>query len=1000
MRLFSFFFFLLISINLVLAAVGTDDFTQGKVVYTDPDFTNYSLVPTVNSSDWWDSLDFPNATQMEEVNNELTIKESWLTSFGNLIWCALTGCDMTGDLSMGGNNIDDVENLNVGGDANFTGNFSTNCLNCEDGDVYFHGDGFFAGNVTAPNIEIMESLIVHGNSTCSGTATACGSLNFFQCGWFNIYRAQYGCSWDLGSGGSCGGTAELCEDVSTALCENQAGCVLSIGSAGFIIGGLGLTGNLSINITGNITADWFNGRFNWTATLPYLDFDGSVLDYNETHLNLTIDDKLRSVNYNATQIDTVAGTLDSGDLASILIPEDDDSYNVSEVAGANPLIIDINFTSITNFDSVIGRIYYAGGQGHEVQLEIRRVDTGVWENYAEFTDMTSFVNFYVPVFDSLSHIDEYGNVSVRFSHFQVGNPGHDFSIDFINIVDGWTALTTADHDGLSGRDDPSNHPWALDRNGTNNMTANLTLDIGYNVTASYFYGDGSFLTGSLYAQYQFDANNFNGSGNFVTTGNASFEEIFLGSKISHIGDTNTVMQLGSDQWNFITGGSSRFIINNAGVTLSNGDMNLGAGDLLTTGQINLGLDGHNIITASRIAGELRLGAGGETSDLIIDTGGNVNIGENLNVGGDITMTSNTLTLGDDSSPADSYVHFKSSGGDGFFWYDQSANQFLFNAGTAEIKAGIVTAKKDVTGITHSFVMENRKSPLSADDGGGIEFRTAGAVVTGYFDVALEDASNDNSYMRFSTRGSDSVTEKMRITSDGDLKIVNDNAKLMFGDMSVASIFANATGLYFNKEGGMLSAFFTDFDDYNFDNDVYIKPDSAKIYFGADNDSSITDTGFQMVIDPGDGSRTLQVLKGINTDIIIAYGPNPITVGDGTYGVDFDGRVSSIPDEITASEMSPGTAISIQTLNTEITTPDAMGTYYVSLEDGSRSGQIKHIYIVNGFHDMDTLRITPVTLLGGAYIQFNTELIGKGVTLVWADNEGWSMVGTNGGFTAG
>ena len=69
--------------------------------------------------------------------------------------------------------------------------------------------------------------------------------------------------------------------------------------------------------------------------------------------------------------------------------------------------------------------------------------------------------------------------------------------------------------------------------------------------------------------------------------------------------------------------------------------------LTSTGQINLALDGHNIITASRMAGELRLGAGGETADLIIDTGGNVNIGENLTVGGTIINTDFT-TLTDNS----------------------------------------------------------------------------------------------------------------------------------------------------------------------------------------------------------------------------------------------------------------------------------------------------------------------------------------------------------------
>ncbi len=69
--------------------------------------------------------------------------------------------------------------------------------------------------------------------------------------------------------------------------------------------------------------------------------------------------------------------------------------------------------------------------------------------------------------------------------------------------------------------------------------------------------------------------------------------------------------------------------------------------LTSTDQINLSVDGHNIITASRVAGELRLGAGGMTADLIIDTGGNVIIGENLTVNGTIINTDFT-TLTDNS----------------------------------------------------------------------------------------------------------------------------------------------------------------------------------------------------------------------------------------------------------------------------------------------------------------------------------------------------------------
>ena len=65
-------------------------------------------------------------------------------------------------------------------------------------------------------------------------------------------------------------------------------------------------------------------------------------------------------------------------------------------------------------------------------------------------------------------------------------------------------------------------------------------------------------------------------------------EITLADNIFHKDDTNTVFQLTSDQFNFVTGGSTRWTINNNGVTLSNGDFDGGSGDITTTGNITGG----------------------------------------------------------------------------------------------------------------------------------------------------------------------------------------------------------------------------------------------------------------------------------------------------------------------------------------------------------------------------------------------------------------------------
>jgi len=105
-----------------------------------------------------------------------------------------------------------------------------------------------------------------------------------------------------------------------------------------------------------------------------------------------------------------------------------------------------------------------------------------------------------------------------------------------------------------------------------------------------------------------------------------------------------------------------------------------------------------------------------------------------------------------------------------------------------------------------------------------------------------------------------------------------------------------------------------------------------------------------------------------------------------------GKLISTPDEITVT--NAGVAASLLTVNTEITTNDDNDLDNVTLADGV-SGQIKHIYCVASFAG-DTWKITPDTLLGGTQITFGDNSVGTGCTLIYADGEGWIVVGTNGG----
>jgi len=211
-------------------------------------------------------------------------------------------------------------------------------------------------------------------------------------------------------------------------------------------------------ITGSLNVtDWSNAtRFNGTY---YGDASNAIFSHT----------------YLANETIVVGGTYDSGNLASIQTIEDDDSYNVSEDAGANPLTIEVNFTNVTTFDSVIMMVEYSGGLGHKVQFEILRTDTGAWENYIDLTDMTDFANVYIPVLDSQNHVDSHYNVSVRFYHSQSGIPTHAFAIDYIALVDGMTTLTGIEHDALSGRGNVENHPQYFPTDASRNITGDTNI---------------------------------------------------------------------------------------------------------------------------------------------------------------------------------------------------------------------------------------------------------------------------------------------------------------------------------------------------------------------------------------------------------------------------------------------------------------------------------------------------------------------------------------------
>ena len=116
-------FSLILLSNFSFSSALPDD-SGNKIDFTYSTPINYSLIPTVNSTEYWNtnlgSLGDVNSTQFSNNGGTLNILESWLNSFviGLSKWdnyLLLSGGTMSGDIDLDGNDIRDVDDMWVNG---------------------------------------------------------------------------------------------------------------------------------------------------------------------------------------------------------------------------------------------------------------------------------------------------------------------------------------------------------------------------------------------------------------------------------------------------------------------------------------------------------------------------------------------------------------------------------------------------------------------------------------------------------------------------------------------------------------------------------------------------------------------------------------------------------------------------------------------------------------------------------------------------------------------
>lgn len=225
---------------------------------------------------------------------------------------------------------------------------------------------------------------------------------------------------------------------------------------------LSLEGNTSF-YDPNITDLWANasGQLNDVASVsPYISVSGRrVINFSEALLNSTITDHLTTITYNASNVNVTAGNFVSGVTFNVWKEKDGLYYNVTEAAGASPLAIEVNFSSMGNktFDRINYRIMYSGGAGHQIDVQLLSISTLEWETYSVINSGDySEASILIP--DYQDHISAAGIVKVRLFHPGTGINGHLLSIDMIQLAKGISFTGGTLHDDLGGRNLPTNHP--------------------------------------------------------------------------------------------------------------------------------------------------------------------------------------------------------------------------------------------------------------------------------------------------------------------------------------------------------------------------------------------------------------------------------------------------------------------------------------------------------------------------------------------------------------
>ena len=173
-----------------------------------------------------------------------------------------------------------------------------------------------------------------------------------------------------------------------------------------------------------------------------------------------------------SEIELLVGTLNSGDIDSILTFNDSEVYDVQELAATPGYNIQINFTGIEYFNKVLLNLAYTNTSSHFVTIDLYNFVTATWNTIGFFNGLNGMTQFEEGVIDHAPYISE-GNVNLRLYHVTSGYGGHSIQIDYACLQQALSG--PQGRQGIQGK---SAYQVALDNGFAGTQSAWLTSLIG------------------------------------------------------------------------------------------------------------------------------------------------------------------------------------------------------------------------------------------------------------------------------------------------------------------------------------------------------------------------------------------------------------------------------------------------------------------------------------------------------------------------------------------